>query len=247
MSNSSSVENIIAELIKLKPHQNNILLELQQRIPQAHVVELCQCFGREDGAAKFCELLPKYFPSETVITPAPGGEIKPNPQRAWELIGWYYKLEQRYHDALSLYTALYYHMLSAQEKASSRIHKGMPLVYIADCYAQLGCVAYAKRYLMLTLCEDAIYHKGAIPANETGIYFRLVWGGGLTDADFRRYATEIYELSKNDAKESYFPEFVLQKLDQSWMTEFPTSKEASMYVANHRYINSMLSKLVTSV
>jgi hypothetical protein len=58
------------------------------------------------------------------------------------------------------------------------LHKGIPLVWMSDTYTQLGFPALAKRYLMLTLCEDAFRRHGVVSPEETGIYFRLVWAHG---------------------------------------------------------------------
>jgi hypothetical protein len=40
-----------------------------------------------------------------------------------------------------------------------------------------------------------------------------------------------------------FPEWLLQNVDQGWMTEIPSTSEASVYVANTSYINYLLTKL----
>jgi hypothetical protein len=49
----------------------------------------------------------------------------------------------------------------------------MPLVWISDCYARLGFVVHAKRYLMLTLVEDALRGHGVVTPNTSRVYFRL--------------------------------------------------------------------------
>ena len=82
-------------------------------------------------------------------------------------------------------------MLKAQSESGQWIHKGMPLVWVSDAYQQLGFPALAKRYLMLTLCEDAVREQGSISPETTGVYFRLVWQHGVSDAELRRYAKEI--------------------------------------------------------
>jgi hypothetical protein len=70
---------------------------------------------------------------------------------------------QRYYPALTIYEALYEHQLDYQLKNNkSRIHKGLPLFRIADCYQALNMPVHTKRYLMLTLIEDAITGGAAI-------------------------------------------------------------------------------------
>jgi hypothetical protein len=54
---------------------------------------------------------------------------------------------------------------------------------MSECYARLGYQVHAKRYLMLTLCEDALRANGEVSPNESGIYFRLVWGQGLPEEE----------------------------------------------------------------
>jgi hypothetical protein len=42
-----------------------------------------------------------------------------------------------------------------------------------------------------------------------------------------------------------FPEWALQELDQNWMTEYASTAEASLYLANSEYCGWLLSKLGT--
>ena len=96
---------------------------------------------------------------------------------------------------------------------------------------------------MLTLVEDAIEHNGSISPEITGTYFRLVWGGGLSDAELKRYAKDIYAYSQSHGKEACYPERVLQHLDQKWLTEIPSPNEVGVYVANATYIRHLMAGL----
>ena len=107
----------------------------------------------------------------------------------------------------------------------------------------MGFVALPKRYLMLTLIEDAISEKGKVSSETGGIYFRLVWRHGLADSELQRYAAQAYELFVKHPTESLFPEWILQELDNDWMTEFPTSQEAAVYSANPRYVKRLIEQL----
>src|SRR5207249_11258379 len=71
------------------------------------------------------------------------------------------------------------------------LFRSTPLVWISDCFGMLGFLVHAKRYLMLTLCEDALREKGTISPNTTGAYFRLVWRQGLQHAELQRYAGQF--------------------------------------------------------
>jgi hypothetical protein len=132
-------------------------------------------------------------------------------------------------------------LLAYQVGRDTRVHKGTPLVWISECHAALGHPVLAKRYLMLTTCEDAIIHKGKIPPGTTGVYFRIVWRHGMSDAELARYAEEMWRLSEKYPEPARFPEWILQHLDKNWMTEYPTAKEASLYTVNSKYVRWLLA------
>jgi len=207
-------------------------LLVEKRIPK----EFWSLLTDRSAAAQFKNELPNIFKSESFIADAEA-------QRCWEIIGNFFRNQGRFHDAISIYFSLYEQYLLSQEKTKTRAHKGTPLVWIRDCYAALQSPVLAKRYLMLTLCEDAIRESGTVSPNNTGVYFRLVWGSGLPDLELQRYAKEIYKLSESNPEDSMFPEWIVQEFDQNWMTEFPSPQEAAVYIANTRYIKYMLSKL----
>ena len=67
---------------------------------------------------------------------------------------------------------------------------------MSDCYARLGFVVHAKRYLMLTLVEDALRERGVNTPKTSGVYFQLVWRQRLADQELRRYAVRFQELAQ---------------------------------------------------
>jgi hypothetical protein len=188
------------------------------------------------GATVFVEQLPNIFKPEKF-------GVDKEAQVTWERIGNFYKNLRRYHEALQIYSSLYQHLLSAQQLTVKRFHKGAPLVWMSDCFSRMGFPVLSKRYLMLTLCEDAIRDQGFILPSETGTYFRLVWSGALTDKELNDYATLIYQLSKANPKDSFFPEWLLQQIDKHWMTEIPSPAEANAYWTNILYVKLLISKL----
>jgi hypothetical protein len=95
---------------------------------------------------------------------------------------------------------------------------------------------------MLTLVEDGISEKGAVNL-ETGAYPRLVWNGLLSEAEFRRYPQEAYSLSQSYRQKAFYPEWVLQKLDQRWITQVPAPQEAAVFAANLRYLDLLICSL----
>ena len=96
---------------------------------------------------------------------------------------------------------------------------------------------------MLTLVEDATRENGLISPEKTGAYFRLMWTGRLSDGELKRYAQRIDELNKCHALEARFPEWVLQELDNEWMTQAPNFREAGQFVTNTGYIRQLIGQL----
>jgi hypothetical protein len=166
----------------LGEQQHPILKELGELDP-----ELVPIFDQRDSAWRLANLLPaKYPPAQVAKSPG---------ERAWELAGLFFLNSGRIHESIGIFWVLYLQMLEAQT-TSDRAHKGMPLVWISDCFARLGFPVHAKRYLMLTLCEDALRDQGEIPPDKTGAYFRLVWTHGLLHDDLLRYGSRFYELAR---------------------------------------------------
>ena len=189
----------------------------------------------EDGAAQLVVELPQtILPKEAAF---PGDR-----QREWELCGLYYLNLQRWYEALAVFQSLYSQMLVYQKEERAWTHKGMPLVYSSDCYDHLRCPVLAKCYLMLTTCEDAIRDKGTIPRS-SGVYFRMVWRHGLSHDELGRYAEEIWRRYLEHAEEGRFPEWILQDLDDQWMTAYPSSSEAGLYVVTTSYADHLLASL----
>ncbi len=209
--------------------------EMREKIP----ADLLRHLNERDGAAILARKLPQTFTPAQIAHPTAE-------QRAWELIGLFYfnhQPKRRSFEALSIFLALYHHLLDAQEQSGERLHKGMPLLWIGECYDSNGYSALRKRYLMLALCEDAITGRGTVEPESTGVYFRLVWRLGMDDALLRRYAAEAYSLATEHSAEGRYPEWVLQNLDQDWLTELPTPAEANVYIANTHYVKNLLSQL----
>ena len=206
--------------------------ELKEKLP-ADCVEF---LNKRDGAARFLARLPVSLSPEDVCTPT-------DAQRAWELTGLFYLNNNRIYESLSIFHALYKHILAAQSIAGKYYHKGMPLVWIAECYKRLGFPVLTRRYLMLTLCEDALRGEGYVSSEGTGIYFRLVWEHGFSDDELRKYSTQMHDLYRANPIEGCFPEWILLELDQDWMREFTAPTEAFVYTANTDYIKHLIAKV----
>ena len=190
--------------------------------------------ARREGASIFVKRLPKVFAPKAIASPS-------SEQQAWEQVGGFYLGLRRFYEAAAIYAALYDHMLLAQDETGERCHKGMPLVWISECYRHLGYSLISLRYLMLTLIEDAIVDGGVIRP-ERGVYFRAVWVAGLPDADVKRYATEAYTWSQSQPKEAFYPERTLRELDQDWVRP-PAPAELGIFPGNPRYIRHLIDRL----
>jgi hypothetical protein len=196
--------------------------------------ELASLIAQPDKTDQLIETLRRNYPPAK----AAGGIG----MQAWDYSGLALRSGRRVHEALAVHWAHYQHLLDGQE-GGSRIHKGTPLVRISDCFAALGYRVHARRYLMLTLCEDAIQEKGKkISPQTTGVYFRLILGG-VTDHQLQAYASRLYELANKMPNEALFPEALLLQLDDDWLTELPSEAEALFYRANPKYVQHLLSNL----
>lgn len=170
-------------------------------------------------------------------------ELRTKERRVWELIGLFLRSQHRYYDAIAIYLAMYYHFLRLQGSSNQRVHKGMPLLWIGECFYNLGFITLSKRYLMLTLIEDAITNEGKVESNKTGSYFRLAWWFGLTNDEIKKYSEEAFKIGENCPSESLYPEWVLQELDQDWNIEIPNPNEASHYIVNQLYVRRLIDGL----
>lgn len=163
-------------------------------------------------------------------------------QRAWQLTGLHLVAERRFYDAIVVFEGWYQLLLRHQAQRGAWLHKGAPLVWMRDCYVNLGHPALAKRFMMLTLIEDAVRGGGTIDTEKTGSYFRAVWYHGMADGLLRRYTKEISAFAGRYERAAWYPERVLQNLDRLWMTEIPQASEMSLYPANRRYIRELLAE-----
>lgn len=205
---------------------------LNKEIPE----EFWPLLEQRDGAPKLVAKLKEMHLPKTVA--CPGSE-----QRTWECIALFYRDTGRLHQAIQIISALYEQMIAYQIEADTETHKGMPLVWLRDFHRALNHPVTAKRYAMLTLCEDAIRDEGLINVEGGGIYFRLAFEHGMPDNDIARYALKIFDLCKQHPADSRYPEWLLQELDNDWMIEYPTPAEAFVYVPNRYYVKHLLDSL----
>ena len=205
--------------------------EYNEKVPQ-HLLRL---LPKQDSAVKVRHaLMRKYKPKDVA-----GETVE---RRAWELCGSFYLQTGRAWEAIEVFIALYEQMMLHQERAGKRIHKGVPLFWLYDCHRNLGNSVLAKRYLMLTVAEDAVTDKGKINRANTGTYHRCVWNG-MPEGKFVEYSLQFWKLAKGHRQESRFPEWLLQEVDQEWMTDHPASLEATLCPVGKHFAGFLLDGL----
>jgi hypothetical protein len=119
--------------------------------------------------------------------------------------------------------------------------RAMPLIWISQCFYELGFPVHSKRYAMLALCEDAVTDRGRIPP-ETGAYFQLAWRRGFSETELSRYAKDAFNYSQNFSEFAKYPEAMLPTLGDDWLRELPSEKEAFFYIVNSHYVDSCLTR-----
>jgi hypothetical protein len=127
--------------------------------------------------------------------------------------------------------------MEIQEEKHVRLHKGTALVRISDAHATMGHSLTAKRFMMLTICEDGLAFAGSIPPETTGSYFRAVWQYGISHDQFNEYAARAWNLWRGHEREARFPEWVLQELDQKWLVDYPSTTESALCITNKDYVS----------
>jgi hypothetical protein len=186
------------------------------------------------GGWLLCEILPELYPADQVYA---------GNTRAWEVCGLFLKNAGRVHEAIAVFERLYMTMLDHEIQTGNHVMKGMPLVWISDCHSSLGRQLVARRFIMLTLVEDAVASEGTIFPQNHGSYFRAAWIYGLPHDLIMRYAKEAYDLYLKDRAAGAYPEWIVQQLDQEWVTGYPSPAEVDIYAVNRKYLAFLLSRL----
>lgn len=205
--------------------------EIKAKVPK----RILKLLPLQDSAVKVRDALRRSFTPRQVC-----GET--DQRWTWEQCGNVYSQMGRPHEAIFILEALYEYMLLHQDQVKRRVHKGVPLFWLYDGHRKLGNPVLAKRYLMLTLAEDSISDKGRIIPEKTGTYHRCIWNG-MPEKKFMEYASRFWNLSQKHRGESRYPEWLLQEVDQEWMTEQPSSPETLVCPINAYFMRSLLQQL----
>ena len=161
-------------------------------------------------------------------------------RRLWQDAGLYYMHNQRLYDSIVTFLHLYNSICDEQRRRSPRwLHKGMPLVWIAECYMRLGYQYLSARYLILTGVSDAISAQGRLDPN-SGFYFRARWHRGWADEDIERFYADCWAAYDVGDELCDFPEHVLLKVEVPFPLPYATPPELNRYEVNRFYASRLL-------
>ncbi len=217
---------------------DNIEADIRRRLgPKAD--DLVLLLKSVDGGPQLAELLPQMFTPSQVCTDYE------QVFRPWELICLYLLNTNSVWDAHALLWAFYDHQLQFQEESGAWFNKATTLLWMAECHRLAGQPVLTQRYLMLALVDDAISSKGPIKPQSTGVLYRLRLYSGMPDSTLQQYAVRGNELYRANPEGGIYPEWILQELDDDWVTAVPSPAEALMYQPNRRYLRRLMDKLGT--
>lgn len=211
--------------------EDGILKGVQDVIP----ADIRAVLYERDGAYKLLNILPEKYTSEQVSS----ANIE---QNIWQQVGLVLMDQSRFHEAKQIFYLLYVQMLKHQKASSRWVHKGMPLVWIADCYKNLNFTFHWRKYLMLTLCEDVIRENGRISASNSGVYFRLAWDD-MTENYLNSLSDKIINIYNENMKLGQYPEFILQRLSDTAWYLVPNTIEANHYSINYEYLGHLIGEV----
>lgn len=132
-------------------------------------------FGIPDGVYRIIEIFSEKLTIEDYFPVEKENSFESKARKAWNDLGFIYRLIGKVNDALLIYNTEYSKTLNAQNQFEKRIHKGAILYWISDCFDNLNFYCISKRFMMLALCEDSISYLGNPDPKKTGTYHRLVW------------------------------------------------------------------------
>lgn len=216
----------------------NIEAEIRKRLG-SNAQDFVRQLKLQDGGPAIPERLPKMFTPEQVC------KDYESAFRPWELSGLYFLNTDRAWDAHTVFWALYDHQLQFQEQSRTQVNKATPLIWIGECHRLTGHPVLTQRYMMLALIEDAIASKGSIRPQSTGVLFRLRLYSGMSDSALQEYARRAYEVYAGNLEGGLYPEWIMQELDDDWVTAVPSSAEALIYLPNRRYLRTLIERLGT--
>jgi hypothetical protein len=215
-------------------------IEAHAAPPFKEAAWITSLLAAQNGTSELLKLLNDAYPpqgltkSEDLISPG---------CHVWTSFGVVFREHGRIYESLDIFYALYEQLLESQMTQKKRVHKGLPLYHVSHCYRILGFNVYAKRYMMLALCEDAITGKGTMDFDSTNTFGYLTTAYGHSGKELHEYASEAFKLFDRDNDAGQMPEWILQQLDQRWQTEVPSAQEAGVYRISQVYCRFLIGRL----
>lgn len=210
----------------------SILQDLLKDIPTS----VHEYFNDIEAEAKILRFLQKTYLKYSPIKQADEN------QRAWECSALYFHNTGRQQQAITIIKALYNQILQYQIQANKYVHKGMPLVWLYEFYRAINFKSIADKYMFLTCVEDAIRDKGNFN-RKAGVYFRLNFHFGMSDAAINKLGKDLYGLYLKHKKKIVHPEFYLQLYGDSWKNKIPSAEEYNYWDINRFYFDELLKKI----
>jgi len=122
----------------------------------------------------------------------------------------------------------------------------MPLVWLYEFYRAINFKFIADKYMFLTCVEDAIRDKGNFN-RKAGVYFRLNFHFGMSDAAINKLGKDLYGLYFKHKKKIVHPEFYLQLYGDSWKNKIPSAEEYNYWDINRFYFDELLKKIYEKI
>ena len=163
-------------------------------------------------------------------------------RRLWQDSGLYYMQVGRLREAIGLFSRLHEKICELAVAKEDWLPRGMPLVWVSDCYRQLGCPHLAFRYLLLSGVSDAVRDQGRLNPN-AGFYWRAHWQEGLSDYAMRKFYSDSFKEFQVGSRYRFFPEHMLSKVDRALIYPYPSEKELDIYAINSYYARTCLANI----
>ncbi len=217
---------------------NAFSAELKKQGASEQVVECFEAHADKNlGGFTIASELRNIHQSSDMQSSEAGNET--SAQRVWLSIGMYFMQPQRLPEAARIFESLYHQMLEYQKRENRWIHKGAPLAFLSDCNRMQGFALHAKKCYMYMLCEDAVAYQGIKRVDGSGVYARASLYG-MSDTLVDRYTERVFkEIWKPGEPDMWFPEELLLRLGDEWMSEYPSVSEYGRYHANPQYVRHL--------
>ena len=157
------------------------------------------------------------------------GEVSdPSQHREWEVVQGVYAGLGLFRQSVATMRQMYDLMGAHQIARGSRLHKGMPLVWIADNFNRMGMPWHSFRFTLLAFIEDVIEDGAWNPGK--GAWHRLVYSFGVTKGEIESMTKDILAFCDKYKELAPWPELVLAGTHSAWPLRHPAGAEGPEYI-----------------